>query len=283
MTGLGIALRAETYVSLRNWKLWGLLAAPALAAVIRLLLVQINAASENLRQSLGSDNTLATQEYAYGYFVDALNTGLIFIYLLFIALAALSFAVERDQGTVRHLVIRQSSRHAIITAKILWLHCLALLAFLLVFFCAWAICTLMWDFGPVVEDGYELISVAEIHTEIRQGLLLALIPLPACLGFGLMLSIIANSALQAVTLGLGLSLLLDIFKGALGNIAHFLYINYQPSLLDNSYLNEVARIARGFSDILIDEHLLQLNYWLPLPQAVLFFAIAWVLVGRKSL
>ncbi len=283
MSGLATALRAELFVAVRNWKIGLLLLAPAAASLIRLLLIRINNASTSLKQSLSGGSTVPNIDYAYGYFVDALATGLVFIYLLFIALAAYSFAIDRDHGIVRHLVIRQSSRRAVISAKIITLHGMAILAFITVFIVSVGLCGLLWDFGPVVEDGYELISVAEIHTEIRTGIALALLPLPACLCLGLLLSVLANSALQAVTFALGLTLLLDIFKNAIGNSAHYLYIYFQPSLLDNSYLHEVARIVRGFSDILVDEHIMQLNYWLPIPQAILFLFVAMVLVRRKSL
>lgn len=281
--GFGIALRAETYVALRNWKLWLLISTPAVASIIHLLLIRINAASASMQQSLTGGSPGLEANYAYGYFVDGLSTGLTFVYLLFIALAAFSFAIDRDHGVVRHLVIRQSSRHAVLAAKGLLLHLMALSACVLVFVLTLLVCSMLWDFGPVIEDGYELISAAEIHGEIRTGLALALLPIPACLSVGLLVSVAANSALQAVSISLGATLLLDIFKGALGNGAHYLYVNFHPSLIDNSYLKEVSRIARGFSDVLIDERLVQLNYWIPLPQALAFFVLAMLLVGRKNL
>jgi ABC-type transport system involved in multi-copper enzyme maturation permease subunit len=281
--GFTIALRAECFVMLRNWKIWLLIVAPAIASVIHLLLIRVNTASANIQQSLSGGARQAEVDYAYGYFVDGLSTGLILVYLLFIAFAAFSFAIDRDHGVIRHLVIRQSSRRAILAAKALLLHVMAICACLLLLIFTWLLCSLLWDFGPVVEDGYELISIAEIHEEINTGLVLALLPIPACLSLGLLLSVLANSTLQAVSLGLGVSLLLDIFKTALGEGAYYLYISFHPSLLDNSYLKEVSRIVRGFSDILIDERFMQLNYWIPIPQALVFFVLAMFLVGRKSL
>jgi len=221
MSNFILALRAELFVVVRNWKLWFLLLAPAFAAVIRIFLVKISAASSSLQQQLSGRSTTAELDYAYGYLVDGLSTGLIFIYLLFIAFAAFTFAIDRDNGVIRHLVIRQSSRGTVVSAKILSLHVMAALACLCLFMSTLFICSLLWDFGPVVEDGYELISVAEIHAEIRTGLLLALLPLPACLCLGLLFSVLSNSALQAVSLAVGLTLLLDLFKGALGDSANY--------------------------------------------------------------
>jgi hypothetical protein len=73
---------------------------------------------------------------------------------------------------------------------------------------------------------------------------------------------------------------LDVLKSLLGNSANFLYASFQPSLLDQSYLGEVSRIVRGYSDVLLDERTLQLNYWVPIPEMLLFAGIA-VLVARR--
>ena len=281
--GLAAALQSEVFVLVRSWKTWLLITLPTLVSACHLLLIKANAASAQLQQTISGRPSESGADYAYGYLVDAFSTSLILIYLVFLAYGAFAFASDRDSGAIRHSVIRRSSRAAVLSAKVIVLHGMTVASCLLAFISAWTVCALLWDFGPVIEDGYELISVAEIHQEIRTGLVLALLPLPACLCLGMLLSVIANSALQAVSLALGISLLLDIFKGALGNIAPYLYINFQPSLLDNSYLSEVARIARGFSDILIDEDMVQLNYWIPIPQAIFLLVIALLWVRRKSL
>ena len=278
-----IAMRAELFVALRQRRLWLLLLLPTVAAIIRLLLIRINVASANLQQSLSGRTPSENVDFAYGYLVDGLLTGLVFIYILFMAMAAFSFSSDRDQGTVRHLIIRQSSRLQVLAAKALVLHGQAIIACICLFVITFLLSAIFWDFGPVIEDGYELISVAEIHDELRTGIILALLPLPACLCLGVFFSVVTNSALQAVSVAVGISLLLDIFKGALGSKANFLYLNFQPSLLDNSYLHEVSRIVRGFSDVLIDEQVMQFNYWLPIPQAIIFLIVALVLVRRKNL
>jgi hypothetical protein len=140
-----------------------------------------------------------------------------------------------------------------------------------------------WEFGAVVEDGFELIGEAEIREEIRLGLRLALTPLPAAIAFGLLVSVSATTSTQAVVSALGLTLALDILKSMLGTVANYLYVSYQPSLIDQSYLQEVSRLVRGYSDVLIDDRLLQLNTWVPVPAMVLFIAASLVIVNRRSL
>jgi hypothetical protein len=69
----------------------------------------------------------------------------------------------------------------------------------------------------------------------------------------------------------------------LGGAADYLYASYLVSLLDESYLDDVARLVRGYSDVMIDPAVLQLNQWVPWPQMVLFIILALVLVRRKKL
>lgn len=280
--GFKQACKAEYFISRTNWRTLLLLLTPSFVALLHLLFIRIGNASNTLQQRLsGSENN--QQDFAYGFYVDSLTTGLTVIYIVFMAVAAHSFASDRDSGVLRHLSIRQSSRTAILLAKTVALHVKALIACVVLFFLTLGLCALFWDFSAVIEDGYELISRDEIELEIQTGLTLALLPLPACLCLGILFSVLANSALQAVAMGLGATLFLDVFKNFLGNSAHYLYTSFQPSLLDTSYLKEVSQIARGFSDILIDERIMQLNYWMPIPQALVFVVVAFLFVKKKSL
>jgi len=65
-------------------------------------------------------------------------------------------------------------------------------------------------------------------------------------------------------------------------MANYLYASFQPSLIDQSYLQSVSRIVRGYSDVLIDDSVLQLNMWVPFPALALFFAAGlWIVQRRK--
>ena len=129
----------------------------------------------------------------------------------------------------------------------------------------------------------QIIGVNEINREIILGLKLALLPLPACLAFGLLFSICARSAVQAVSMAIGAGLFLDIFKSALGNFQYFIFSSFQPSLIDHSYLKDVQRIVSGYSDVLIDDRIYQLNLWVPIPEALLFLLISLIVIHRRDL
>jgi ABC-type transport system involved in multi-copper enzyme maturation permease subunit len=296
MQGLLTAIRAEIYVFTRSRSIQLLCVIPALVAAVQLLLVRSLAASNDARAALmgteaadggggfgggGFGNVEGAD--AWGALVDALGTGMTLISLILVAYAAWSFASDRDQGVLRHLLIRRVSRPALVLSKLIQAHLLALVSIVLMLLVTFGSAALLWDFGPVIEDGYELIGTADIHAELRLGLSLALIPLPAAIALGVLVSVLSNSTTQALSLALGLTLGLDLFKSVLGGAADYLYASYLVSLLDESYLDDVARLVRGYSDVMIDPAVLQLNQWVPWPQMVLFIILALALVRRKKL
>ena len=284
MNGLLVAIKSEIFVALRTFANKLIVAAPSLVAAAQLLLVKLTDAGQQARDSLlgGSGFEQSVANNAYGFFVDGLTTGLTMLGLLLVAQGAYSFSYDRDIGSIRHLLIRRVSRSSMLTAKLIHLHLLALLSVLLLLSTSYLLSGILWEFSAIVEDGFELISEQEIREEIWLGLRLALVPLPAAIAFGLLISVSTQSATQGVTTALGITLAIDIFKGLLGDMANYLYASFQPSLIDQSYLQSVSRIVRGYSDVLIDDSVLQLNMWVPFPALVLFFAAGlWIVQRRK--
>ena len=284
MNGLLVAIKSEIFVALRTFASKLIVTAPALVAATQLMLVKLTEAGQQTRDSIlgGSSFEQSVANNAYGFFVDGLTTGLTMLGLLLVAQGAYSFSYDRDVGSIRHLLIRRVSRSSVLTAKLIHLHLLALLSVLLLLTTSYLLSGMLWEYGAIVEDGFELISEQEIREEIGLGLRLALVPLPAAIALGLLISVSTQSATQAVTTALGITLAIDIFKGLLGDMANYLYASFQPSLIDQSYLQSVSRIVRGYSDVLIDDSVLQLNMWVPFPALVLFFAAGlWIVQRRK--
>jgi ABC-type transport system involved in multi-copper enzyme maturation permease subunit len=285
MNGFMTALRAEMYVAMRSNSTRLVVVLPGLICALQLLLMGFRSATEEARGALmGGFGQSASIEGAdaWGSLVDAMSTGLTVIGLTLVAYAAWTFAGDKDTGVLRHLLIRRVSRRALVLAKLTQVHILGLASVLFMLAVTALTAMWLWDFGPVVEDGYELIGTDEIREELLTGLRLALIPLPAAIAMGLMVSVLAQNSTQAITAALGITLALDIFKGVMGNISSYLYVNYQSSLLDESYLNDVSRLVRGYSDVLIDPSVLQLNQWVPWPQMLLFVVVALVVVQWKK-
>ena len=281
MNGFVAALRSEIHVGLATKGSKLVVLMPAVLVLLQLFLGKLSEVGNSAGSALaGAANN--SPNSAWGVFTDGLGTGLILLGLLLVAYSAYSFSFDRDTGAVRHLLIRRVSRPALLLAKFVYCHLLALCSVLLVLCVAYAGTASLWEFGPVVEDGFELISEEEIRSEILLGLHLALLPLPAAIAMGVLVSVLANSATAAVTGALGITLAMDMFKNALGDGSVYLYASFQPSILDESYLQDVSRLVRGYSDVLVDQRFLDFNLWIPLPSLLLLLGLALFLVrGRK--
>jgi ABC-type transport system involved in multi-copper enzyme maturation permease subunit len=280
-----LATRLEAYTGLRSFSSKLLIVTPSLVAALQLLLVKITETGQASRDSLLGRSNVSDEfaANAYGYFVDGLSTGLTILALLLVSLAAYSFSYDRDIGIARHLIIRGISRTAVIAGKLIYIHLLALVSIITLLLSCYLLSGSLWDFGPIVEDGFELISETEIWTEVELGLSLALLPLPAAIGFGMLVSVLSQSATQALSTAIGFTLAIDVFKSTLGDLAYYHYANFQPSLLDQSYLKDVSRLVRGYSDVLVDERFLDFNLWVPLPSLVIFVLLTLVTVQRIKL
>ena len=285
LSSLMQALRSEFYVARYALGARLLVFIPSAAAAVQFMASKIadtgTAARDSLMNSVSFDDVTASN--AWGHFVDGLDTGITLLFLLLVAQAAYSFSAEVESGTLRHQLIRCSSRRLIVISKLLQLHALAFMGVGILIVSSYLLSGLLWEFGPVVEDGFELISEAEIRDEIALGLRLALTPLPAAIALGLLLSVIANTATQAVVSALGITLAIDIFKGMLGDYAYYLYASFQPALIDQSYLQDVSRLVRGYSDVLIDDRVIQLNYWVPIPSLLVLVTASLIVVQTRKL
>jgi hypothetical protein len=284
MSGFLAVLRSDLFIAVRSRWLPLLLLAPAALAAATVGLAKLRAGSEGARAALlGNASTSSGALGGYGPLVDGLSIGFAFGHLAIVGIAACSIASDRDRGTVRHLLVRRASRTSYFLARYASLMGLGLLSILLAGLASWASASLLYDLGPVIEDGLEIIGTAEIHGEIARGVGLALAPLPAALALGLLVSVAARSPAGGVATALGLTLAFDLFKGALGGISRFVYASYIPSLVDRSYLKEVSRIVRGFSDVLVEDETILLNVTVPWPAALLFLFLALAAIRRREL
>ena len=285
MNGFAVALKSELFIARHTFSSKLIVLAPALLAVLQTLLEWITETGAATRNNLLSNPTFddIVNLNAYGHFVDGMKTGLTVLGLILVAQAAYSFSYDRDTGMLRHILIRRASKPALIFAKLLQINLIGLISILLLIITTYVTSSLLWEFGAIVEDGFELISEEEILAEIATGLQLAIIPLPAAIAFGLLVSVIAQSATQAITTALGITLAIDIFKSMLGDYADYVYARFQPSLIDASYLQDVSRIVRGYSDVMINEGVLQLNLWMPIPTLIIFVGLTMIFIHKKSI
>ena len=98
-----------------------------------------------------------------------------------------------------------------------------------------------------------------------------------------MIGIIAQSPGQALAVSMGLTLTFDIFKSNMGAGANYVFAKFQPSLIDYSYISEVSRMVRGFSDVFIESETIAFNTWIPIPSALLLTALLLFYIRKRPL
>ena len=146
---------------------------------------------------------------------------------------------------------------------------------------AWLGAAQFFEFGPVVEDGYELASESLLREQLLLACATTFPALLATWSLGLLVSALAPGGALAVGVSLLLYLGFDLFKQVLGEARYWVFAAFNPSFVDNSYVAEVAGMARGFSDAGFSEALLRQNLVLPWPEALLITTLAaWVLTRR---
>jgi hypothetical protein len=220
---------------------------------------------------------------AWAPFLDGWLAGLTVATLLLLLFSARALAGDRESGLLRVARTRSASRGALVMGRAFLGVALVACAMLVTAGSALAAAAWLYDFGPVVEDGYELVGTSELYRELTLATAATLPPLVGTFCFGLLVSSFARTGTGAVAGALALYLGFDLFKEVLGERQYFVFAAFNPSFVDNSCLKELAGIARGFSDAGYPESLYYQNAWLPWPQAVLMLVLACWLGSRKAL
>ena len=284
MTGILKAIRSDLFLALTSRGLVALVLLAPAAAAARIALGKLRAAGLRARDAMVGGTSVRLPDLdGYGALVDGLSVGLALTYLLVVAIAAHSCAADRERGHVRRLLLSGVGRPAWVVGRYLFLLGLATAVVLSVAAASLGAASLLHRFSPAIEDGYELIGVAEIHREILLGIGLALVPLPAAVALGVLVSVCARTPAGALAGGPGISVGFDLFKPLLGGIAPYVHAFYHPSLADGSYLREVSRLVRGFSDVFVEPGFFARNLWVPWPWAAALLAVAVAVAWRREL
>ena len=289
MRGTWLTLRAEAFRLRRSRSTWLALTFLILVSAARVFAARVAEGVARAEALAGGRLAAAGEESAglasgrgWAPLVDGWRTGLSAATLLLLLHAARTIAADRESGVLRLALTRSASRGAVVLARAL----LALLLLVAAFFAcglgAFAAAAAFFDFGPLVEDGYEFLTTAELRGELTVAALAALPPLIATYSFGLLVSAANRSAAASVGVALSLFLSFDLFKEALGEAQYWVFASFVPSFVDGSALREMSGLARGFSDAGFPSEILHRNMLLPWPQAAVFVALACWIVARRS-
>lgn len=289
MNGAGRVFSAEWYRIARSRVMLGSALFLALVAALRVVAARMADASiyaSSVQRALSQDRPVPPVPpiaNAWAPFVDGWLAGLTVGTLLLLIASTRALAGDRESGLLRVAGTRSASRTGLVLGRAMVGVVLTLGAMLVAGLGAWFAATQLYEFGPVVEDNYELVSSEELHVGLRMALLAAVPPLLTTWFFGLFVSSVTRSGTSAVAIGIATYLGFDLFKEVLGDAQYYAFAAFNPSFVDNSCLNEFADVARGFSDAGYSELRYIQNLWMPWPQALLLVAAACVVTRRRSL
>lgn len=278
MRGYRLALSAEWYRLVRLRSLWlSLLLLSSIAAGY----VCFGRLSEKLGMRASAPEGLEQGGDGWVHWVDAWRFTLSATCLLLLIQAARSISADRASGVLRLGLLRASSRSALVLARASMALPMVLLAFLCSGLSAWAASTLFYDFGPLIEDGYELMSAQELRVEASAASLATLLPLLAMHAYGVLLSALNARPVRALSLALLSLLCYDLFKDFLGRPIPWFFATYAPTFSDTSALSEMSGVASGFSDMGYSTEALLASTLVPLPYIAICLALACLATARR--
>lgn len=283
--GFLVAVKSEAWLAVRNISTYLVILLPFVFVVVYLLLNKMAEMGREVQQRFINADTIGSSEIitGYGHLADSLLVALTSTVLIATTYAAWTFSNDCRTGSVRHVVIRVASRHALILSKFALTHVLAALSLLLAMLAAFFLAEALWSYQAVVEQGYELIAETEIHSELFRGVGLAAITVPAAIALGTLVSVSARSPVQAVLITLSILVVYGFFQPYLGTYAEFCFLTFTPMLLDDAYIRDVSEIVRGYSDVYTSETKILFNVLTPIIEGICLCVLTYFVLDRRRL
>lgn len=155
------------------------------------------------------------QDYAYIAYVTPIalnNLG----FLLILIYSATLISAELGSGSIRQILIRPLHRWEYVAAKFLLGMGYALALSLLTGAGAWIVAYNFGDLHGITFGGELLVSPDRMLLAYLGGLLMGLLPLWAGVALGMAISVCTRSTVTAVSIAVGVWILVDLFKYPLG-------------------------------------------------------------------
>ena len=205
-----------------------------------------------------------------------------FVELLVLALIAGSFPREISGGVVRDPATRGISRTALMTARTLGALLLPCSLYLTAAVAAFVPSWLLFDMGPVVEDGDILLDELEIQEPVVLAMLHGFPAIVALGAFACLLSVVFQRGVVASGVGLGVVFATGIFHESLGDAAPLWFADTLAGFGPDSFLEQAAGFSQGLLDYYPEsfDAVVATGWWAPLP-ALFLSAYAALLVFRR--
>lgn len=273
-------LRAELFRLLRVRGNQVLLLSPAAVAWVHLW-VRASATRRDVAAAALAAGPDAPPPSGFGPLADGLHTGGVALTVVLLVLGALSLARERESGALGAWFLARG-RGAVVLAKAGALVLAGAAGFGVLFAACYAFARWRYGLGPIVEEGYELATRAELWAEIRRGTLPALPGILAAPLFGLFVSSLLSSTGAAVAATLVPFVAMDLLKELLGDGARYAFVTYAPLIGGGSPLAKLPDMARFYADQQWREGELFLATWVPSAWCVAWVVAAMWVTRRRS-
>lgn len=248
------------------------------AAARRLLLVlalpaAVGAARVALHSGEASGNGFAP-------LADGLRAGAVVSSLLALVLGASSVARDRASGALalQHLA---SPRIRLPLSRAIAILGLVVTGLVLLVGVATGLAAYRFTLGPVVEDGFEMATRAELWSAVVRTTSATLPALFACTAFGLSISSLVSTPGTAVTAALVPLTVFDVFRDAFGGLAELSFVRFVPFLGDGSPLAILPKLARAYSDVVFEPEQLREALVVPSVQGAVMLALAMLVTHQR--
>ena len=145
--GFLVCLKSELWIAVRSFSTYLAILLPSAIAIVYLVMSRIAELTTEARERFSNVEVPFGGDYTTGYgnLVDGMLIALTCIVLVVTTYTAWTFANDYRTGTVRLLVTRAASRHAVVFAKVLSVHLLAIIALTLAFAACYFSCRIALD------------------------------------------------------------------------------------------------------------------------------------------
>lgn len=283
MSGFARALRGELYLLTHRRSV-----RRAFLFIALVGLVYVLGSMAILKATAGSQDLAPEQLAAWNFWPQwaaASRAALYFVELLILAHVAGSLPREVAAGVTRDPVTRRISRRSFVLARslgaLLYATGLYLVAVAAAFVPSW----LLFDAGPVVEDGDILLDEVEILEPVVLALLHGLPAVLALAAFAALLSVACTRGVVASGIGLGAVLATGIFHDALGSFAPFLFLDTLPGFGPDSFLEQAGGFAQGLLNYYPESFntVVAAGWWAPIPALVVAVYATLLVFRRRAL
>lgn len=256
---------------------WITIALPTLLAIFTVLWGH---GQQNLEAALAGEE----QESFSAFFIFARSAGAGYVLggIMLLLYSSMLFANEGSWKTYKTIMLSPHGRIEWLGGKFALLMLLVFAILVCVATAAGVLSAVLGDFTAIEEEGFVFLEASEMRGETYKALALALPPMIALAAFGLMFSTMTDHPGIAASATLGGYMILETAKESMDEQSVYLFNNFMPSLIDNSYFGVLRNFAQGYLDEPWEEHMLPFAIATPMISAAVFLLIAGFVFGRRD-